>query len=287
MIVEVIASRTASAPCPARAGPFLTLSRPRSAILGRWSSIVNRVVRSTKVPIAEAAKSDDQVAFPVSRNSSVLGLGGPLADHDVGTYKLLASDLDNLTIADPTVNRSQKSDLDAAKWMPMRHGAWFTEWVIQVKLEYGLSVDPAERDALVGAAGGGRSSTELRWRRASTGAPTPWGTRARLGAGTAQRLWVADPIRDCSLTHDFGQRLTALSLTAGLEPSTVPSPARGRLHRARTRRSGSPYPAHDRDGLLSGTMTGAALTASEAGRCCDGNEFRALGIHDRFLDSID
>ncbi len=25
-------------------------------------------------------KSDDQVAFPVSRNRSVLGLGGPLAD---------------------------------------------------------------------------------------------------------------------------------------------------------------------------------------------------------------
>ena len=30
----------------------------------------------------------------------------------------IASDLDNLTIADPTVNRSQKSDRDAAEWMP-------------------------------------------------------------------------------------------------------------------------------------------------------------------------
>ena len=139
----------------------------------------------------------------------------------------IASDLDNLTIADPTVNRSQKSDLDAAKWMPMRHGAWFTEWVIQVKLEYGLSVDPAERDALEALLAGGEAQLNYVGRRASTGAPTPWGTRARLGAGTAQRLWVADPIRDCSLTHDFGQRLTALSLTAGLEPSTVPSPARG------------------------------------------------------------
>ena len=37
------------------------------------------------------AKTDDEVAFPVSRNSSVLGLGGPLADHDVGAYKLLAA----------------------------------------------------------------------------------------------------------------------------------------------------------------------------------------------------
>ena len=36
-------------------------------------------------------KADDEVAFPVSRNRSVLGLGGPLADHDVGAYTLLAA----------------------------------------------------------------------------------------------------------------------------------------------------------------------------------------------------
>ena len=59
----------------------------------------------------------------------------------------IASDLDNLTIADSTVNRS-KGARDAAEWMPTRHGAWFAERVIEVKLEYGLTVDPAERDAL-------------------------------------------------------------------------------------------------------------------------------------------
>ena len=59
---------------------------------GRWSSIVNRVeVRSPRLcAIAELPSTDDEVAFPVSRNRSVLGLGGPLADHDVGAYKLLA-----------------------------------------------------------------------------------------------------------------------------------------------------------------------------------------------------
>ena len=67
----------------------------------------------------------------------------------------IARDLDNLTIADPTVNRSQKSDRDAAEWMPARHGAWFAERVIQVKLEYGLSVDSAERDALEALLAGG------------------------------------------------------------------------------------------------------------------------------------
>ena len=69
----------------------------------------------------------------------------------------IASDLDNLTIADPTVNRSQKSDRDAADWMPARHGAWFAERVIQVKLEYGLSVDLAERDALEALLAGGEA----------------------------------------------------------------------------------------------------------------------------------
>ena len=69
----------------------------------------------------------------------------------------IASDLNNLTIADPTVNRSEKSDRDAAEWMPARHGAWFAERVIQVKLEYGLSVDPAERDALEALLAGGEA----------------------------------------------------------------------------------------------------------------------------------
>ena len=69
----------------------------------------------------------------------------------------IASDLDNLTIADPTVNRSEKSDRDAAEWMPARHGAWFAERVIQVKREYGLSVDPAERDALEALLAGGEA----------------------------------------------------------------------------------------------------------------------------------
>ncbi len=72
----------------------------------------------------------------------------------------IASDLDNLTIADPTVNRSQKGARDAAEWMPTHHGAWFAERVIQVKLEYGLTVDPDERDALAALLAGGGAQTD-------------------------------------------------------------------------------------------------------------------------------
>ena len=71
--------------------------------------------------------------------------------HDSGIAddqrRAFASDLDNLTIADPKVN-GQKWSHDAAEWMPTHHRAWFADRVIGVKLEYGLTVDPAERDAL-------------------------------------------------------------------------------------------------------------------------------------------
>ena len=71
-----------------------------------------------------------------------------------GARRTFASDLDNLTIADPAVN-SRKSDRDAGGWTPDRHGAWFAARVVAVKREYGLSVDPAERDALEALFGGG------------------------------------------------------------------------------------------------------------------------------------
>ena len=81
--------------------------------------------------------------------------------HDSGIAddrrQAIASDLGNLTIADPTVNRSQKGARDAAEWRPTHHGAWFAERVIQVKREYGLTVDPAERDALEALLAGGES----------------------------------------------------------------------------------------------------------------------------------
>src|SRR5216683_704741 len=66
MIAEAIASRTASAPWPASAGPFLTRGLvPWPSIGGRCSSIVNRVERSTRVPIAEL--SSPTIRSPAQR----------------------------------------------------------------------------------------------------------------------------------------------------------------------------------------------------------------------------
>ena len=63
-------------------------------------------------------------------------------------FRTFAGDLANLTIADPAVNRNQKSDRDAAEWRPSRNTGWFAAKVVAVKQKYDLSVNPAERDAL-------------------------------------------------------------------------------------------------------------------------------------------
>ena len=63
-------------------------------------------------------------------------------------FRTFAGDLVNLTIADPAVNRHEKSDRDAAEWRPSRNTGWFAAKVVAVKQKYGLSVNSAERDAL-------------------------------------------------------------------------------------------------------------------------------------------
>ena len=101
----------------------------------------------------------------------------------------IANDLDNLTIADPTVNRSEKSDRDAAEWMPARHGAWFAARVIAVKREYALSVDPAERDALEMLLA--QSEAELNCVGAASVPGAPPGLKATAGNGSITLSWTA------------------------------------------------------------------------------------------------
>lgn len=59
-------------------------------------------------------------------------------------------DLDNLTLASPSVNRNQKSGKDAAEWLPPYepNHCWFAAQVVAVRQKYHLTVDPVEADAL-------------------------------------------------------------------------------------------------------------------------------------------
>ena len=69
---------------------------------------------------------------------------------DAGTKRRFASDLLNLTLAAPAVNRHRKSGKDAGEWMPGMNRCWFAGRVVTVKRKYGLSVDGREARALEG-----------------------------------------------------------------------------------------------------------------------------------------
>ena len=64
------------------------------------------------------------------------------------TRRQFASDLLNLTLASPSVNRHQKSDHDPAEWLPALNQCWYVNRVIQVRLQYDLTIDPSEAKAI-------------------------------------------------------------------------------------------------------------------------------------------
>ena len=59
-----------------------------------------------------------------------------------------ASDLRNLTLASPRVNRHRKSGKDAGEWLPERNRCWFTARVVEVRRAYDLTIDPREAAVL-------------------------------------------------------------------------------------------------------------------------------------------
>ena len=67
---------------------------------------------------------------------------------DKATKSRFASDILNLTLASPAVNRYQKSGHDASGWLPQKNKCWFANKVIAVKRAYNLTVDAKELVAL-------------------------------------------------------------------------------------------------------------------------------------------
>ena len=64
------------------------------------------------------------------------------------TRSEFASGLLNLTLASPSVNRHQKVDKDAAEWLPELNQCWYVDRIVQVRREYGLTIDRGEADAI-------------------------------------------------------------------------------------------------------------------------------------------
>ena len=67
---------------------------------------------------------------------------------DAATRAEFASDLLNLTLASPSVNRHQKSDNDVAEWLPDLNQCWYVNRTVQVRREYGITIDRAEAQAI-------------------------------------------------------------------------------------------------------------------------------------------
>ena len=65
------------------------------------------------------------------------------------TRRGFAQDLDNLTLASPSLNRHQKSGKDLAEWRPAENVCWFAQTVVHVKAKYSLSMDDSEASAAV------------------------------------------------------------------------------------------------------------------------------------------
>ena len=83
-----------------------------------------------------------------------------LCSADAETKKSFATDLLNLTLAAPNVNRYEKSDNDVAEWTPTLNVCWYAQRTIDVRLKYGLTIDNLEALA-VDAILTGCESTEM------------------------------------------------------------------------------------------------------------------------------
>ena len=64
------------------------------------------------------------------------------------TRKQFASDLLNLTLASPSVNRHQKVAKDASDWLPDLNQCWYVNRTVEVRREYDLTIDQHEADTI-------------------------------------------------------------------------------------------------------------------------------------------
>ena len=95
------------------------------------------------------------ICFASTRQTDIEHMVAASEAHDSGlcardraTRARFATDLRNLTLAAPHVNRHQKSGKDAAKWLPERNRCWFAARVVEVRRAYDLTIDRREAAAL-------------------------------------------------------------------------------------------------------------------------------------------
>ena len=116
------------------------------------SSIENKIVKSmgNKIYCPYSGKFFNSI-----RETDIEHIVSLSEAHDSGlcsastkTKRKFASDLRNLTLADPVINRREKRGYDASEWMPRYNRCWYAYKVIEIKKLYNLSIDPKELSVL-------------------------------------------------------------------------------------------------------------------------------------------
>ncbi len=92
-----------------------------------------------------ASLSDTDIEHIVARSEAH---DSGLCAADLDTRERFASDLDNLTLADPYVNRYQKRHHDAAEWMPDLNQCWYANRIVEIRRKYNLTIDRREAEFL-------------------------------------------------------------------------------------------------------------------------------------------
>ena len=152
--------------------------------------------------------------FPSTRHTDIDHIVSLSEAHDSGlcaadpaTRRRFTTDLLNLTLAAPAVNRcarGAKCGHDAAGWLPPMNRCWFAARVVEVKRKYGLTVDRREAAALTGVLARCDSTEMIGPAAGAHGAPRtgsrPAGTHRggrrpplsmRFGAGTTTATAVS------------------------------------------------------------------------------------------------
>ena len=130
------------------------MGAPCSGVGFAVSKPLSQIHRSTLCPLQDTAPTPSFGGFGIKETdiehivarSEAHGSG--LCAADAATRSEFASDLLNLTLASPSVNRHQKSDNDLAEWLPELNQCWYVDRTLQVRREYGLTIDRAEADAV-------------------------------------------------------------------------------------------------------------------------------------------
>jgi len=72
----------------------------------------------------------------------------PTRGAGLSSLKPFATDLLNLTLASPRVNRYRKRGEDVAQWTPDLNACWFATRTLEARQKYGLTIDRVEAEAV-------------------------------------------------------------------------------------------------------------------------------------------